>query len=289
MRETALDQVMDHTDLAAMARAIRRNIMRQIHVGGSGHPGGSMSCADILAVLFGHVVRPPPNWTRLNRRDHVILSKGHAAPALYAAFAEVGLIPHEELDTLRQLGSRLQGHPDRTRLEEVGMSTGSLGQGLSVGCGLAWSLGRETSNHHAYVILGDGEMNSGQVWEAIAFAGVHRLSRLVAILDANGIQNDGRVTDIQDLTPYAPKLEAFRWAVREVDGQDVQALTAAFDWARSDAPGERPRMIVANTKKGAGISFMEDRVDWHSHAITRQQYDDGLIELETARLAQGVS
>ncbi len=266
--------------LKQLARHIREDILLQIYEGGSGHPGGSMSCVELLAVLFGHVIRPSPDWVRRNSRDHFILSKGHAAPALYAVLAETGLIPKEELKTLRRLGSRLQGHPDRTRLPEVEMSTGSLGQGLSVALGLALAMERREEPHHSYVILGDGEMDSGQVWEAILFAGVHQVDRLVAIIDANGIQNDGRVEDILNIRPYATKLMAAGWAVTEIDGQDLESVVEACDWARSDRPGKRPRMIVANTRKGAGVSFMTNRVDWHSHALTEEQYKLAMSEVQ---------
>lgn len=266
--------------LKEMARHMREDILLQIYAGGSGHPGGSMSCVELLAALFGHVIKPSSDWVKRNSRDHVILSKGHAAPALYAVLAETGLIPKDELKTLRQLGSRLQGHPDRTRLPEVEMSTGSLGQGLSVALGLALAMARRDEPHHSYVILGDGEMNSGQVWEAILFAGVHKVDRLVAIIDANGIQNDGRVEDVLDIRPYRPKLEAAGWAVSEIDGQDMAAVVEAYDWAASERPGSRPRMIVANTTKGAGVSFMSNRVDWHSHALSEEQYQNAMNEVQ---------
>jgi transketolase len=182
-----LTVMADVAALKAAATRIRADILLQIHLAGSGHPGGSLSCVELLAVLFGHTIRPSKDWIMRNSRDHVILSKGHAAPALYAALAEAELIPDEELKTLRRLGSRLQGHPDRSRMPEVEMSTGSLGQGLSVALGLALAMERRDEPHRSYVILGDGEMNSGQVWEAILFAGAHKVDRLVAILDANGI------------------------------------------------------------------------------------------------------
>lgn len=265
--------------LEGVAREIRGDILRQIHAAGSGHPGGSMSCVEILTALYAHRIRPSGDWVRANARDRVILSKGHAAPALYAALAAVGLIPREELKTLRQLGSRLQGHPDKSRMVEVEMSTGSLGQGLSVSLGLAVAIARQATPHYSYCILGDGEMNSGQVWEAIMYAGVHKVDRLVAILDANGLQNDGSVADIMELRPYQPKLEAFGWAVMEVDGQDMASVVEAVDWASSDAPGARPRMIIANTTKGAGVSYMAGRADWHSHTITDDQLAAGLQEL----------
>ncbi len=271
--------VADIASLKATARRMREDILLEIHMAGSGHPGGSMSCVELLAVLFGHVIKPSSDWIRRNSRDHVILSKGHAAPALYAVLAELGLISREELKTLRQLGSRLQGHPDRTRMPEVEMSTGSLGQGLSVALGLALALARREEPHRSYVILGDGEMNSGQVWEAILFAGAHKVDRLVAVLDANGIQNDGPIEAILNIKPYAPKLEACGWAVTEIDGHDIGAVAEALDWASSDEPGAKPRMVVANTRKGAGVSFMTDRVDWHSHSLTDEQYQAALLEV----------
>jgi transketolase len=275
-----LTAMAEIASLKATARRMREDILLQIHAAGSGHPGGSMSCVELLAVLFGHVIKPSSDWIRRNSRDHVVLSKGHAAPALYAVLAESGLIAREELETLRRLGSRLQGHPDRTRLPEVEMSTGSLGQGLSVGLGLALAMARRDEPHRSYVILGDGEMNSGQVWEAILFAGAHKVDRLVALLDANGIQNDGPIEEILDIKPYAPKLEACGWAVTEIDGQDVGAVAGALDWASSDEPGAKPRMVVANTRKGAGVSFMTDRVEWHSHALTDEQYEAALLEVQ---------
>ena len=270
---------VDIAALTAAAKRIRADVLTQIHLAGSGHPGGSLSCVELLATLFGHTIRPSPDWIRRNSRDHVILSKGHAAPALYAALAEAGLIAHEELKTLRQLGSRLQGHPDRTRMPEVEMSTGSLGQGLSVALGLALALARRDEPHRSYVILGDGEMNSGQTWEAILFAGANRVDRLVAIIDANGIQNDGPIEEILNIKPYAPKLAACGWAVTEIDGHDIDAIAVALDWASSDRPGDKPRMIVANTKKGHGVSFITGRVDWHSHALSDEQYRAALAEV----------
>jgi transketolase len=265
--------------LQAAAKSIRRNILTQIHAAGSGHPGGSLSCVEILTALFLHRIRPGRNWIDSNARDRVILSKGHAAPALYAALAEVGLIPEAELTTLRQLGSRLQGHPDRTRLREVEMSTGSLGQGLSVGLGLAVALALQDAPYYSYVILGDGEMDSGQTWEAILYAGANKSSHLVAIVDANGLQNDGPVAEILNITPYAPKLEACGWAVRTCNGQDMGDTVAAIDWASSDVPGDKPRMIVANTTKGAGVSFIAGQVGWHSHTVNDEQLEKALAEV----------
>lgn len=264
--------------LTELARQIRLDVLLQIKAAGSGHPGGSLSCADILAVLFGYATDPAQLGTPTDVRDHVILSKGHAAPALYAALAGVGVIPAAELTTLRQFGSRLQGHPDRTRLPEVEMSTGSLGQGLSVGCGLAWWLARRAEPTIVYVVLGDGELDSGNTWEAIAFAGAHPLHGLVAIVDANEMQNDGRVEDILDLRPYAAKFAAFGWQTREIDGNDIEDLVGAIDWVRGE-PDRGPHVVIAHTTKGKGVSFMEGRREWHSHALDDTQYEAAVNEL----------
>ena len=266
-------------ELMELAARIHLDTLAQIKAAGSGHPGGSLSCADMLAVLYGYAIDIDRYRARDRVRDHVILSKGHAAPALYAALAGVGLIPHAELSTLRQLGSRLQGHPDRSRLPLVEMSTGSLGQGLSVALGIAWWLDRQEAAANSFVILGDGEMDSGNIWEAIGFAGAKGARRLVAFVDANGVQNDGQVKDILDLRPYVPKLQAFGWLTREIDGNDVASLMEAVDWARSE-PGTAPRAIIANTIKGKGVSYMEGRHEWHSHALSDEQYATAVAELE---------
>ena len=265
--------------LTDLARRIRLDVLGQIKTAGSGHPGGSLSCAEILAVLYGYAIDVGAYRARERVRDYVILSKGHAAPALYAALAGVGIIPREELQTLRQLGSRLQGHPDRSRLSEVEMSTGSLGQGLSVALGIAWWLDRQTRPATSFVVLGDGELDSGNIWEAVAYAGAHGMRRLVAIVDANGVQNDGSVEDILDLRPYAGKFEAFGWLARDVDGNDVEQLVEAIDWARID-PLPGPRVIVAHTIKGKGVSYMEGSHLWHSHSLTDEQYQQAVAELE---------
>jgi transketolase len=265
-------------ELTDLARRIRLDTLAQIKAAGSGHPGGSLSCADMLAVLYGYAIDVEQYRARAQVRDHVILSKGHAAPALYAALANVGLIPRDELSTLRQLGSRLQGHPDRSRLPLVEMSTGSLGQGLSVALGIAWWLDRQSEPANSFVVLGDGELDSGNIWEAVGFAGAKGARRLVALIDANGVQNDGHVKDILDLRPYASKLRAFGWLVREVDGNDVASLVEAIDWARAE-PGSAPRAIVGATIKGKGVSYMEGRPEWHSHALTDEQYQQAVAEL----------
>lgn len=267
------------SELEESARLARKYVFDQIYASGSGHPGGSLSCIEILVALYLGRVKPDSQWIHTIDRDHIILSKGHAVPALYSVLALAGLIPVDELKTLRQLGSRLQGHPDRSRLLEIEMSTGSLGQGLSVGLGQAIALQEINSSHFAFVVLGDGEMNSGQVWEAIAYAGSVGLGKLVAILDANGIQNDGRVEDIQNLMPYREKLESFGWAVYEVDGQSMEEVLGAIQWATSDELADKPKVVIANTTKGAGVSFMENQVDWHSHALSDEEYQAACKEV----------
>lgn len=274
---TDYNPATDHS--TELAEQMRGDILNEIFAAGSGHPGGSLSCVDLLACLFATRVDTKALLEDRPGRNHVILSKGHAAPALYAALAGIGAIDRGELKQLRQLGSRLQGHPDRSRLPCVEMSTGSLGQGLSVGAGLAWEMRRQHLPGSVFVIVGDGELDEGQIWEAIALAGVHKLARLVAIVDANGIQNDGRIKDILDIRPYPAKFRAFKWRVREIDGQAHEEILAALDWAETADP--RPSAIVAHTTKGSGVSFMEDRPEWHSHGLTREQLVTALEELTT--------
>jgi transketolase len=256
-------------DTEHLAQLIRLSVLRQIYDAGSGHPGGSLSCADILACVFGRFMDPEALRRQDLERNHFILSKGHAAPALYAALAEVGLIAQRELSTLRQLGSRLQGHPDRTRLPEVEMSTGSLGQGLSVGAGIAWWMAHQGAAGQVFVLLGDGELNEGQVWEAVAFSGAHHLMKLVAIVDANGIQNDGPVTEILPFEPYVAKFESFGWRAQEIDGHDHAEIVAALE---ATLGKRRPTVLIARTTKGDGVSFMEGNAEWHSHGLTDEQY-----------------
>ncbi len=262
-----------------LARKIRIDVLTEIREAGSGHPGGSLSCAEILAAVYGYAVKPGPGWLSEVGRDRVILSKGHAAPALYGALAEVGLLDRRELLTLRKLGSPLQGHPDRTRLPAVEMSTGSLGQGLSVAVGLGWWYRATGLRGRIYVVLGDGEMNSGQTWEAIILAGVKKLDNVTAILDANGIQNDGPVAEVLEMRPYDVKVRTFGWTAQTIDGHDPAALIDALDWARSAQPGPAPRFIVARTVKGRGVSFMENRHQWHSHSLTEEEYRKALEEV----------
>lgn len=264
-------------ELADKARAVRRHIVRMVAEAGSGHPGGSLSVTDLLVVLyFARLNRRPdePDWPD---RDRVVLSKGHAAPALYAVLAECGYFPREELLTLRKMDSRLQGHPDMTRVPGVEMSTGSLGQGVSVAVGMALAGKIDKKGYRVYTFLGDGELQEGQVWESAMAAAHYGLDNLCAIIDFNGLQIDGRIQDVMNPEPIAEKWEAFGWAVRQIDGHDYDDILAAFDWA-SSVKGQ-PSAIVAKTIKGRGVSFMQSKVKWHGVAPSREESRRALEEL----------
>ncbi len=242
-------------ELAEQARRLRCLALEAISRAGSGHPGGCLSAAEILAALYFHHLRLDPREPNWPERDRFILSKGHAAPLLYAALALRGFFPLEELWTLRQLGSRLQGHPDRLKVPGVEMTSGSLGHGLPVGTGLALAARLSGARYRTYVLLGDGELQAGLVWEAALIAAKYRLSNLVAIVDNNGVQLDGPVHEILPIEPLAEKWRSFGWAVQEVDGHNIRELLDALDLAANIH--ERPAVIIAHTIKGKGCSFME--------------------------------
>ncbi|MDH7577963.1 MAG: transketolase [Bacillota bacterium] len=265
-------------ELEARARTLRVDLIKMLAEAGSGHPGGSLSAVEIVTTLYFHVLRIRPDQPAWPDRDRFILSKGHAAPLLYAALAERGFFPPEELLTLRKLRSRLQGHPDLRKLPGVEASTGSLGQGLSIGLGVALAGKLDQRDYRVYVLLGDGECEEGQVWEAAMAAAHYRADNLTAILDYNGLQIDGPISQVLSPLPFAEKWRAFGWAVREVDGHDFAALIAAFNWAAEVR--ERPSLILARTVKGKGVSFMENEVDWHGSAPNREQAARALAELE---------
>lgn len=263
------------------ANAMRKDIIEMIHEAGSGHPGGSLSCTDILAALyFGDVMTYDPAHPTSDARDRFILAKGHAAPALYAALAEAGFFPKDELKTLRKLGSRLQGHPDSKLLPGVEVSTGSLGQGLSVAAGLAAGLRLKGGDQKVYTVLGDGECEEGQVWEAANFAAAEALGNLVAIVDSNGLQIDGCLCDVCSAGELDEKFAAFGWEVHHVDGHDIDALIAFFTSLPSNSTG-KPQAIIAKTVKGKGVSFMENQVGWHGKAPDAEQTKQALAELES--------
>lgn len=274
---------MDAGSLAIKANEIRIDIVSMIAEAGSGHPGGSLSCVDILTALyFGDVMKHDPADPKMEGRDRFFLAKGHAAPALYATLAHAGYFPREELSTLRKLGSRLQGHPDSSLVPGVEVSTGSLGQGLSIAAGCACGLRLSGDDARVFAVLGDGECEEGQVWEAAMFAAHEKLGNLIAIVDNNGLQIDGRICDVCNPGDLGAKFAAFGWDVVEVDGHDVESLVETFS-ALKAAGGEKPHAVIAHTVKGKGVSFMEDQAGWHGKAPNAEQLEIALAELQAAR------
>lgn len=273
---------MEAQQLAEQARRMRVDIVRMIAEAGSGHPGGSLSCADILTALyFGGVMDHRPDDPAWDGRDRFILAKGHAAPALYAALALAGYLPEEELATLRKLGSRLQGHPDSNKVPGVEVSTGSLGQGLSIASGAAAGLKLDGKPQAVFALLGDGECQEGQVWEAAMFAAHRNLDNLIAIVDRNGLQIDGATEEVCDPGDLAAKFSAFGWDAREIDGHDIPALVEALSAAKADRGG-KPHVFIARTVKGKGVSFMEGQAGWHGKAPNAEQLAQALDDLGCA-------
>ena len=270
------------TELERRANEIRKDVVRMIAEAGSGHPGGSLSCTDILTALyFGGALNHDPADPDKADRDRFILAKGHAAPALYATLAHAGYFSREELPTLRKLGSRLQGHPDASLVPGVEVSTGSLGQGLSIAAGLAAGLRLQGSGSTVFALLGDGECEEGQVWEATLFAAHQGLDGLVAIIDHNGLQIDGPITEVCSPEDLGEKFAAFGWDVRGIDGHDIDALVAALRAAAADRSG-RPHAFIAETVKGKGVSFMENQTGWHGKAPNAEQLALALADLDAA-------
>ncbi len=273
-------------EIALIANRMRRDIIEMLGASGSGHPGGSLSATDIMATLFyAGVLGMDPADPENPDRDRFILSKGHAAPALYALLVQLGYLPHDEILTLRQVDSRLQGHPDRHACPGVEVCTGSLGQGLSVGAGMALGFKLDAQRDgsalkRVFVLLGDGELQEGENWEAAMFAGNQALDNLTAIVDLNNLQIDGRVTDVNSIEPVADKFRAFGWEVIATDGHDVARLRAALEQAV--ATEGRPTCIVATTVKGKGVSFMEDQCSWHGSAPSAEQTAAALAEIDAA-------
>lgn len=264
-------------ELTAKATTIRQDIIRMLGESKSGHPGGSLSATDIVTTLYFHEMKVDPANPHWPDRDRFILSKGHAAPVLYAALAEKGYFPREELMTLRKTGSRLQGHPSMKHLPGVDMSTGSLGQGLSAANGMALAGRLDGKSYRVHVVLGDGEIQEGQVWEAAMAAAHYKLDNLVAILDHNGLQIDGPTHDVMSPEPVADKWRAFGWHVEKINGHDFTEIINALEKAKT-VQG-KPTMIVADTIKGKGVSFMENQVGWHGSAPSPEQTSQALGEL----------
>ena len=281
---------MDMTELASVANQIRIDIVTMLEKAGSGHPGGSLSSADIMCALyFGGVMNHDAAHPLMPERDRFVLAKGHAAPVLYATLARAGYIDPAELATLRKLGSRLQGHPDCNLVPGVEVSTGSLGQGLSIAAGIACGLRLKGNPAGVFALLGDGECQEGQVWEAAMFAAHRKLDALVAIVDRNGLQIDGRTADVCDPGDVGAKFAAFGWDVHEVDGHDIAALIDVLTIVKADRSG-KPHAIIARTVKGKGVSFMEDQAGWHGKAPNAEQLAVALADLgASAEEVEGLS
>ncbi|MGB4440606.1 MAG: transketolase [Coriobacteriia bacterium] len=272
-----MDRAPDIDAIREMARRIRLDIVDMISKAGSGHPGGSLSSADIVAALYFGVMNHDPAHPDWPGRDRFVLSKGHAAPLLYAALANAGYFSRDHLGTLRQLGSILQGHPDCRKTPGVEVSTGSLGQGLSISNGIALALRADGSASTVYCLMGDGELQEGQVWEAAMFAAHYRIDNLVAIVDHNGLQIDGACDSVMDLRDVGAKFEAFGWTAFEVDGHDGGVIVDALAQAKAVRGG--PAVLVCRTVKGRGVSFMENNADWHGKAPDADQTACAIDEL----------
>ncbi len=264
-------------ELEVQAKHIRRKIVEMVAAAGSGHPGGSLSAADIVTALYFNVMRLDPQGPDWPDRDRFVLSKGHAAPVLYAALAGRGYFPEQDLLTLRKLGSPLQGHPDMKKLPGVEMSTGSLGQGLSAANGMALAARLDKRDYRVFVMIGDGESQEGQIWEAAMAAAHYGLDNVTAFLDHNNLQIDGRIMDVMSPEPLPDKWRAFGWDVQVINGHDIKEILSAV--ARAKEVKGKPQMIIAETVKGKGVSFMENKASWHGAAPKPDELKQALAEL----------
>jgi transketolase len=267
----------DFSHLSSIAKRIRRIIIEIIHRAGSGHPGGSLSGVEIGTALFFHLLVHNPEKAKDPLRDRFILSKGHAAPLLYALLQESGYFPEEWLSGFRKLDSPLQGHPHSLKCPGVEVSTGSLGQGLSIACGLAWGERDNQHKNHIYTLMGDGELDEGQVWEAAMFASHYHLHNLIAFIDRNNLQIDGKTETVMALEPLALKWQAFGWDVQEINGHSFSEIISSVKRAKKTP---QPSVIIARTVKGKGVSFMENERDWHGKAPNAEEFELALRELE---------
>ena len=274
---------MDTLALKKMANEVRKGIVTAVHSAKSGHPGGSLSAADILTYLYFEEMNIDPKDPKKADRDRFVLSKGHIAPALYSTLAHRGYFPVEDLTTLRHVGSYLQGHPDMKHIPGVDMSSGSLGQGSSAAVGMALAGKLDNASYRVYCVLGDGEVQEGQVWEAAMFAGARKLDNLVFVVDNNGLQIDGDTEDVCPPYPLPDKFKAFNFHVIEIDAHDFEQIDAAFREAR-ETKG-MPTAIIAKSVKGKGVSFMENQASWHGSAPNDEQYAQAMEELEKAGAA----
>ncbi len=271
-------EMLSLEQLKEKAKLVRRHIVEMTGAAASGHPGGSLSATEMLVALYFNLMQHNPQDPQWPDRDRLVLSKGHASPALYAALAESGYFDPGTLKDFRKLGSPLQGHPDRRRLPGVEASTGSLGQGLSIGIGMALARRLDQKDYYTYVITSDGEMNEGQTWEAAAMAAHHKVDHLIAFLDYNKFQLDDSTKNICDMEPVVEKWKSFRWDVQEIDGHDLKAILRAVEKAKKVK--NAPAMIIAHTVKGKGVSFMENNNQFHGVAPTPEEVQKALKELE---------
>ena len=271
---------MNKLELMKTANEVRKGIVTAVHSAKSGHPGGSLSAADIYTYLYFEEMNIDPKDPKKADSDRFVLSKGHTAPGYYSTLAHRGFFPVEDLTTLRKVGSYLQGHPDMKHIPGVDMSSGSLGQGISAAVGMAISAKLSDDDYRVYTLLGDGEIQEGQVWEASMLAGHRKLDNLVVIVDNNNLQIDGKITDVNSPYPIDKKFEAFNFHVINIDGNDFDQIEAAFKEAR-ETKG-MPTAIIAKTIKGKGVSFMEDQAGWHGKAPNDEQYAQAMEELEKA-------
>ena len=271
---------MNKLELMKTANEVRKGIVTAVHSAKSGHPGGSLSAADIYTYLYFEEMNIDPKDPKKADRDRFVLSKGHTAPGYYSTLAHRGFFPVEDLTTLRKVGSYLQGHPDMKHIPGVDMSSGSLGQGISAAVGMTISAKLSNDDYRVYTLLGDGEIQEGQVWEASMLAGHRKLDNLVVIVDNNNLQIDGKITDVNSPYPIDKKFEAFNFHVINIDGNDFDQIEAAFKEARKTKG--MPTAIIAKTIKGKGVSFMEDQAGWHGKAPNDEQYAQAMEELEKA-------
>ena len=271
---------MNNLELEKMANEIRKDIVTAVHSAKSGHPGGSLSSADIFTYLYFEEMNVDPANPKWEDRDRFVLSKGHVAPGLYSTLAEKGYFPKEDLKTLRHTGSYLQGHPDMKHIPGIDMSSGSLGQGVSVAVGMAAAGKYDKKDYRVYTLTGDGEIQEGQIWEAAMWAGHRKLDNLVVIVDNNNLQIDGSVEDVCSPYPIDKKFEAFNFHVINIDGNDIDQIRAAFKEAR-ETKG-MPTAIIAKTVKGKGVSFMENAAGWHGKAPNDEEYEIAMADLEKA-------
>ena len=269
---------MNNLDLAKTANEVRKGIVTAVHSAKAGHPGGSLSCADLMTFLYFEEMNIDPKNPAKEDRDRFVLSKGHCAPALYSVLAHRGYFPVEELTTLRKLGSHLQGHPCMQHTPGVDMSSGSLGQGISVAAGMALSAKLSNDSYRVYTLLGDGEIAEGQVWEAAMFAGHKKLDNFVVIVDNNGLQIDGKIEDVCNPYPIDKKFEAFNFHVINIDAHDFDQIRAAFKEAKETKGA--PTAIIMKSVKGKGVSFMENQAGWHGKAPNDEQYETAMKDLE---------